>query len=73
MLKSVSKGVGTAQPQRKWSTIHAVVTRADGTVEDRGMISFSHRNPIINAIVSPLSRFNGFARERWYRFKRRKL
>lgn len=40
----------TAAPQRKWQTIRAVVTRADGTVEDRGLISFYHSNPIINQI-----------------------
>ena len=61
-----------ATPQRKWSTIHAVVTRADGTIEDRGIIAFSHRNPIINAIGAPLARFNGFVRERVARYKRRK-
>jgi len=49
MLKAVGKNT-TATPERKWTTVRAVVTRADGTVEDRGMISFQHRNPIISAI-----------------------
>lgn len=55
----------------KYSTIRAVVTRADGTVEDRGIVSSSHINPVINAIGAPLARFNGFVRERVARFKRR--
>ena len=59
----------TAEPKRKWSTVSAIVTRADGTVENRGIVAFSHRNPIINAIGAPLARFNGWSRERWARFK----
>lgn len=55
----------------KYQTIRAVVTRADGTVENRGIVSFSHRNPIINLIGAPLARFNGWAWERYYRLKRR--
>ena len=27
-------------------TIRAVVTRADGTIEDRGVISYRHKNPL---------------------------
>jgi hypothetical protein len=27
------------------SSLHAVVTRADGTVEDLGMIAYWHKNP----------------------------
>jgi hypothetical protein len=30
-------------------TLRAVVTRADGTVEDLGEIAFWHKNPIIRA------------------------
>lgn len=59
-----------AQPQRKWSTIHAVVTRADGTKEDRGIVAFTHKNFLINVVLSPLARLNGWFWERWYRFKR---
>lgn len=66
----ISQGA-TAAPQRKWMAIHATVIRADGTVEDRGVVSFTHRNPIINMIVSPLARLNGWAWERYYRLKRR--
>lgn len=61
-----------AAPQRKWTTIRAVMTRADGTVEDRGIVSFSHRNFIINAIGAPLARFNGFVRERLARRRQRR-
>ena len=28
------------------STVHAVITRADGTVEDLGLISFRSTNPL---------------------------
>lgn len=28
------------------ASIHAVVTRADGTVEDLGVVSYWHRNPL---------------------------
>jgi len=31
----------------KRSTISAVVTRADGTVEDLGVINYWHRNPLL--------------------------
>jgi len=34
----------------KHSTVRAVVTRADGRVEDLGVIAFYHRNPVINAV-----------------------
>jgi hypothetical protein len=40
----------TAELQRKWQTIRAVVTCADGTVEDRGIVAFSHTNPVIHFI-----------------------
>jgi hypothetical protein len=30
----------------KWQTVRAVVTRADGTIEDLGVISYYHRNPL---------------------------
>lgn len=59
------------QPRRKYSAIRAVVTRADGTVEDRGIIAFSHRNPVINAVLSPLARFNGWIQERASQYHRR--
>jgi hypothetical protein len=58
-----------ARPQSKWTTIRARVTRADGSIEDRGIVSFSHKNPLINAVLSPLARFNGWAWERYYRFR----
>jgi hypothetical protein len=56
----------TAAPERKWSTISAVVTRANGTVENRGIVSFSHRNPVINFFGAPLARLNGWFWERYY-------
>lgn len=30
----------------KEAKIHAVVTRADGTKEDRGVVAYWHRNPL---------------------------
>lgn len=59
--------------RQKSQAIYAVVTRADGTVENRGMIGFSHSNPFINAIGAPLARFNGWLRERVARRNRRKM
>lgn len=44
----------------KTATLSAVVTRADGTVEDYGAIGFQHRNPVINFIGNA-----------WIRIKRR--
>lgn len=57
-------------PQRKWTAIHAVVTRADGTVEDRGVVSFTHRNFFINIVLSPLALLNGWFWERYYTWRR---
>lgn len=70
MLTEQTQGL-TATPERQWSSISAVVIRADGTKENRGIISFSHRNPFINFFVAPASRFNGWLRERWFSHKRR--
>jgi hypothetical protein len=30
----------------KESSFHAVITRADGTIEDLGVISYYHKNPL---------------------------
>ena len=30
----------------KEAQIHAVITRADGTVEDLGVVSYWHKNPV---------------------------
>lgn len=60
-----------APVNNKWSTTSAIVKRADGSIENRGIIAFSHRNWLINAIGSPLAYFNGWAWERYYRLKRR--
>lgn len=32
--------------QAKSATIHAVVTRANGAVEDLGLVSYWHKNPM---------------------------
>jgi hypothetical protein len=36
----------------KSATFHAVVTRADGTVEDLGLIAYWHKNPVIRWTVN---------------------
>lgn len=36
----------------KQSSVSAVITRADGSQVNLGMIAFHHRNPIINFIVN---------------------
>ena len=32
--------------QIKWATIEATITRADGTVETLGCVSYYHKNPL---------------------------
>lgn len=39
-------GTIIAKSRAKKQTIHAVVTRADGTVEDLGMVAYWHKNPL---------------------------
>jgi hypothetical protein len=36
----------TAPANVKEATLSVVITRADGTVEDLGMVAYFHRNPI---------------------------
>ena len=45
---------------RATTRISAVVTRADGTVEDLGLISFSHPNPIIHWAVNSYIKIKRF-------------
>lgn len=45
-----------ARGEVKSASISAVITRADGTVERLGTISYHHRNPIINALGNLLIR-----------------
>lgn len=53
--------VANAKAQR--ASVHAVVTRADGTVEDLGMIAYYHRNPLrrwlVNAFIAVRRHFTG--------------
>jgi hypothetical protein len=37
--RQTARGIGSAQ-------VSAIITRADGTVEDLGVISYWHRNPL---------------------------
>lgn len=50
----------------KYSSISAVVTRADGTVENLGVIAFWHRNPFLriagNLLIKIKELFNGRSR-----------
>lgn len=43
---SIKGGLITDSKARK-ASVYAVVTRADGTVENRGLISYYHRNPLL--------------------------
>ena len=43
---SIKGGLITKSNARK-ASVRAVVTRADGRVEDRGLISYYHRNPLL--------------------------
>jgi hypothetical protein len=53
--------IGLAHAKTRKATLHAVVTRADGRVEDLGMIAYYHRNPIwrwiVNAFITVRRRF----------------
>lgn len=51
--------VGVAGSKIKYAETRAVITRADGTVEDLGIIASYHRNPF--------KRFASKLRERLYR------
>jgi hypothetical protein len=42
-------GKMTAPARAEMACIRAVVTRADGTVEDHGVVSYYHRNPLRRA------------------------
>lgn len=42
---SIEKAVG-ASAKPKMASISATVTRADGTVEELGVIAYYHRNPL---------------------------
>lgn len=50
----------------KYSTISAVVTRADGRIENLGIIAFWHRNPLLraagNLLIKIKERINGRSR-----------
>lgn len=41
-----------SKAKAKHASIHAVVTRADGRVENLGVISYYHRNPLIHYAVN---------------------
>lgn len=41
-----------ARARAKSSSVRVVVTRADGRVENLGLVSYWHRNPLIRAAVN---------------------
>ncbi len=43
-----------AETKPREATLHAVITRANGTVEDLGLISYYHRNPVIKAVMNAM-------------------
>lgn len=47
-----SYGGVVTRGEAKTQAIRAVVTRADGTVEDLGIVSYYHRNPLIHYPVN---------------------
>lgn len=53
--------VAHAKAQR--ASVHAVITRADGRVQNLGIIAYYHRNPvwrwIVNALISTRRRLTG--------------
>jgi hypothetical protein len=44
--------IAIAHAKAQQASVHAVVTRANGTVEDLGMIAYYHRNPLRRWIVN---------------------
>lgn len=52
-----------ADSNAKSASIHAVVTRADGSVEDLGLISFYHKNPLINFAVNKYIKLKDYFRQ----------
>lgn len=52
--------------QAKSSSISAVVTRADGSIENLGVIAYWHKNPLkrwaVNCYIKIKERFNGRSR-----------
>lgn len=46
------------------SVVKATITRADGTVEDLGLIAFWHRNRLVNFLGQSLIRLRGARRGR---------
>lgn len=41
-----------ADARAREASLYAVVTRADGTTEDMGMIAYYHKNPVLCWIVN---------------------
>lgn len=54
------KGGLIVNSRTKEATVHAVVTRADGTVEDLGLISYYHKNPFIRAYYNTRIKIRDF-------------
>ena len=44
--------IHNTRAEMKKASISAVITRADGRVEELGVISYYHKNPLINWIVN---------------------
>jgi len=53
-----------AFPKAKSTAIRAVVYRANGRVENLGLISFKHRNPVIHWTVNAYIRLKDFINDR---------
>lgn len=48
-----------ARGEVKQASISAVITRADGSVENLGTITYYHRNPIVRAVWAARQIFKG--------------
>lgn len=51
----------------KYMVVEAVITRADGTIENLGVIAGKHKNPIKNAAMQLGIKIRGYKRK-WHKF-----
>lgn len=56
-------GIYNADARAKKTSLSAVITRADGRVENLGMIAFRHKNPLIHYPVNWWIKFKEYRRK----------
>lgn len=64
-----SGGNVNAYAKPRQTRLQAVITRADGTVENHGTVGYWHRNPIINFFGVIYYRVDNAIRRRYYGVK----